>query len=207
MNQIRTLVCLGVLSLGSAAPALAAPVTLDFGTTELDTLHLISPSLTEDGFVYGIGSGTGWELVDDSVSAPASGVALATFFNDTDADIGDTLTIKKSGGGTFTFSSVLYRTFSDVSFDVVTITGSLASGTVGSVTLSDESASGFSTVLSPFSGSAIDTLSVEIFTDGTSATLLDNFVLDAAAVPLPASLAGLLTACLGFGVVRRRCTG
>ena len=185
-------------------PAASSGSVITFDNLSIDHLSSTGPH-TEAGFTYQAVSGAGWEI-QNLFGNPAS--SLTTYFNDEGSATGDTVKITKTGGGTFTFTSVDTATFANSDSDQVTITGFLAGNPVGSLLLntSTSSPNSFTTAGSPFSG-PIDELDV-VVTSGNhqNARQLDNFVFgDAAAVPEPPSLAvvGLSTLVL-FGCLRRR---
>jgi hypothetical protein len=191
---VRTIAVALVLLVGICAPARADVVT--FGTQNVD--HLIAAmSRTEGLFTYQATVGQGWEITTSYGSPPA---ALATFFNDETSVLGDTVEIRRAGGGTFTFSSVDYRTIFTTGNDHVAITGLLGVTPVGVLALTTGTTS-FQTTPSGFDASPIDLLRVQVSLKGSNTVLMDNFVLT---LPEPEPATACLAGAAGAMTFYRR---
>jgi hypothetical protein len=196
IGSARVFVTAVVLIVAVCAPARANVIT--FGTQNVD--HLIAAmSQTEGLFTYQATAGQGWEITNSYGNPPAT---LTTFFNGEPALVGDTVEIRRTGGGTFNFNSVDFRTINSSGSDRVAITGLLGAVPAGTLTLATSTTS-YQTVPSGFAGSPIDLLRVQVTFDGNNALLMDNFVLT---VPEPTTvgLAGAAGAAMFCRRVSRR---
>jgi len=200
MHPLRILSACCAAFLLSVAPARATTIT--FGTTNVDHLNVNSPRVEGD-FTY-TATGAGWET-ETSFGNP--GAALSTFFDNEPSAVGDHVDFIRTGGGTFSFVGLDWRTILGSNSDDVLVEGFLGVTLVNSLSLTNSSqtfvsASGF--------GGPIDLLRVRVTAAGganNNAMLLDNINLSttAATAPEPASLT-----LLGMGLaalrLRRRFT-
>ena len=199
-NPWKGLLLACVVALLVSSPAVATAATITFGNVPVDLLQNAGAQ-NEAGFTYQA-FGAGWEL-ETNFSNP--GAALATFFNGQGTTLGQRVDITRSGGGLFTFDAVDWRTVLDANSDDVVITGFLGGVAQGTLALTG-STTAFQTAAFGFSG-PIDLLRVQVsLVSGNNALILDNFVVDAANVPVPEPTSMLLlgSGLLGAGVRRWR---
>ena len=182
----------GALALGlSASVAEAAQVTLDFNVADQDIF--LNVPYQEDGFDYLV-------LTGDS-----QGILNSTLIEGL-LRVGDTSEFTLTGGGTFSFVSFDYRSFTNGEFS----DGFELLGFLNGVEVVDYGA--FSTsagsLITHFTSDTtlIDTLKLVGTGQRADAPVWDNFVFDVSMqpVPLPAGMPLLLVAIGGLGVLRAR---
>jgi hypothetical protein len=168
---------------------------ITFGEQDVDELHLAG-TRTEGAFQYEA-TGVAWELVYSNPALGNPSASLATVFNGDGPALGDTVDIRATGSGFFTFQSVDFRTLLSIDSHNVTLTGFAGGVSAGVLTLSD-SATTFQTVPSGFV-LPIDLLRIELVGPlGGNALFLDNLVVSP--VPEPATL---LLAAIALALPRR----
>ena len=175
---------------------------ITFGTDDIDHLNQAGVQ-TEGAFRYQATIGAGWELIIIEGNPPA---ALATFWDDESASVGDTVDITAVGNAQFTFQSVDFRTVLASNSDDVTLTGFLSGVPAGTLSLT-ASAVTFQTVPSGFGG-PIDLLRVRVVghdlggADLANAMILDNVNLT---IPEPAAaLPGMIALAVARLAARHR---
>jgi len=180
----------------SASVANAATIT--FGNTVNDPF-LPTETYVEQGFQFTVVSGSQWEIssvVGNPPSALSEGAGAA-------GSIGNTISVVRVGGGLFTFASVDFSSWAGALSDGVDLIGLVGGNPIQSLTGLDSSQFAFQTQNSGFT-LPIDELRITISSIGDFGLSLDNFVLNDAAIPEPASIVLLGAALAGLAAGRRR---
>ena len=182
-------------------PAAVSGATIDFGTVDN---YDFDPGevYTEDGFSFSVVTGTRWGVIPAAGNQPSAlfaGLSLPI-------EIGDTISITRSGGGSFTFDAFDFSAFDSMLSDGVSLVG-LVNGTQTQILADVTSSSKAFVTRDPLFGAAIDELRLVGASQHDTNLVLDNLVLtptDLPAVPEPATLSLLGLGVAGIGARRWR---